>query len=335
MRRWFWFIFKLAISIFILVYLILKINLDELKSSLIAANWVYIVLALCIYIAGQVLNSYKWALLVKTKGVVIPFWNLCSYYFMGMFLNLFLPSIIGGDIPRGYYLYKDHGSSSGDGAPHITVSEAISTVMMQRATGVFALIIIASIMYFIFFFRNPILAKYAPNAEVSGLLTTIFFVLIIGLVAGTIFIYRFKPNPNRPESSSKLRIFLNDIGGYLHHPKTLNLVILYSFIFQASVVFVNIVIGKAINATVPLTYYFVAIPIIALLAALPISFNGMGVREGAYVFFLGLVGVDKSVAFSIALLWLFIVIASSLLGAPIFIFRGTKPQKPEVYPQKL
>jgi hypothetical protein len=329
MKKWVWFIVKLMTSIFILVYLFLKIDLAGLKSTLITANWFYVVLALCLYIAAQVLNSYKWALLVETKGVAIPFWNICSYYFMGMFLNLFLPSIVGGDIPRGYYLYKDHGSSSDDGTPRITVSEAISTVMMQRATGVFALIIIASIAYFGFFYRNPTLVKNATDAGIGGFLTMLFFILVLGLVLGIIFIYRFKPKPDAPESSSKLRIFLNDIGGYLHHPKMLNIVIIYSFIFQASVVLVNIVIGKAINAPVPLIYYFVAIPIIALLAAIPISFNGMGVREGSYIFFLGLIGIDKSVAFSIALLWLFIVIASSLLGAPIFIFRGTKQQKSE------
>ena len=135
---------------------------------------------------------------------------------------------------------------------------------------------------------------------------------------------RFKPHPNQLETKSKLRLFLNDIGSYLHHPKLFNYVILLSFVFQLLNIFVNIIIGVALNVSVPLSYYYVAMPIIALLAAIPISFNGIGIRENAYVFFLGLVGIEKSVAFSFALLWLCIVVASSLLGGPLFILRKAK-----------
>src|SRR4030043_1706409 len=109
MKKWFGLVIKLIISILLFGYLFYKINLTELKISLVDAQWGYVILALMLYIAGQILNSYKWALLIKTKEVEIPFPKVVSYYFIGMYFNLFLPSIVGGDIPRGYYLYKDFG----------------------------------------------------------------------------------------------------------------------------------------------------------------------------------------------------------------------------------
>ncbi|MDI6783586.1 MAG: lysylphosphatidylglycerol synthase transmembrane domain-containing protein [bacterium] len=334
MKKWFWIVIKILISILLLGYLFYSIDFIELQTSLANTHWGYIILALCIYIGGQILNSYKWALLIETKAIEIPFSKVVGYYFMGMYFNLFLPSIVGGDIPRGYYLYKDYGSGSKSepDTPGLTIVESLSTVMMQRVTGVFALIIIASITYFFFFYHHPVL-----EIATRTYLTSVFIFLLAGTVLGIAVMLKFKPKivdksrfpwiheapkgPSGTETKSQFKIFLNDIGSYLHYPKLFSYVILLSFVFQLLNIFVNIIIGAALHVTtVPLSYYYVAMPIIALLAAIPISFNGMGVREGAYVFFLGLVGIDESVAFSFALLWLFIVIVSSLLGGPLFIF---------------
>jgi uncharacterized protein (TIRG00374 family) len=322
MKRWLGFILKIGISIILLGYLFHKIDLIELKNTLIRARWAYVFLALGIYIAGQILNSYKWALLIKTKDAVIPFSKLVSYYFIGMFFNLGLPSIVGGDIPRGYYLYKDYGGSSksGQDVQGLTVVESLSTVMMQRITGLFALIIIASITYFFFFYHNTIL-----SIEIRKYLSTLFIVLLIGTAISIGIILKFKPKTlEKIESKSQLKIVLNDFGSYLHHPRLFGYVILLSFVFQLLNIFVNIIIGAALNVSIPLSYYYVAMPIIALLAAIPVSFNGIGVRENAYVFFLGLVGIDKADAAAFAFLWLFIVIVSSLLGGPLFILRKNR-----------
>lgn len=333
MKKWFWLIIKIIISVLLLGYLFYKIDFAGLKASLVNARWGYIVLALGLYIAGQILNSYKWALLIKTKEIAIPFPKIVSYYFIGMYFNLFLPSIVGGDIPRGYYLYKDYGSSSKSEqeTQGLTVVQSLSTVMMQRVTGLFALIIIASITYFFFFYRNPVLVKTGSGMNIQTYLTSLFILLLIGTAVGIAVMLKFKPDfttaaSGSPETinevpKSTFKIFLNDIGSYLHHPRLFNYVIVLSFLFQLLNIFVNIIIGVALNVSVPISYFYVAMPIIALLAAIPISFNGIGVRENAYVFFLGLVGVEKSVAFSFALLWLFIVIVSSLIGGPLFIFR--------------
>ncbi|MFB3895914.1 MAG: lysylphosphatidylglycerol synthase transmembrane domain-containing protein [bacterium] len=322
MKRWVGSLIKILISIVLIGYLFCKIDFAGLQTSLAHAHWVYVVLALGLYIAGQMLNSYKWALLIQTKDAVIPFPKLVSYYFIGMFFNLGLPSIVGGDIPRGYYLYKDYGGSAkpGEEKQGLTVVESLSTVMMQRITGLFALIIIACITYFFFFFHNPVL-----TIEMRNNLTILFLALLIGTAIGIGVMVTFKPKTlDKIESKSQVKIVLNDFGSYLHHPRLFSYVILLSFIFQLLNIFVNIIIGAALNVSIPFSYYYVAMPIIALLAAVPVSFNGIGVRENAYVFFLGLVGIDKSIAFSFALLWLFIVIISSLLGGPLYIFRGGK-----------
>jgi uncharacterized membrane protein YbhN (UPF0104 family) len=153
-------------------------------------------------------------------------------------------------------------------------------------------------------------------------LTGLFIFLLIGTAIGIMIMLKFKPKTlEKMESKSQVRILLNDFGSYLHHSRLFSYVMLLSFIFQFINIFVNIIIGAALNVSIPFFYYYVAMPIIALLAAVPISFNGIGVRENAYVFFLGLVGIDKSVAFSFALLWLFIVVVSSLIGGPIYILR--------------
>ena len=61
------------------------------------------------------------------------------------------------------------------------------------------------------------------------------------------------------------------------------------------------VIALALGVSVPIAYFFVLVPIVLVLIRLPISFDGFGLQEGAFVFFLSLVGISEGVAFSVGL----------------------------------
>jgi hypothetical protein len=86
----------------------------------------------------------------------------------------------------------------------------------------------------------------------------------------------------------------------------------------------------AIVPEVHWTYCFVFHPLVAMLAALPISLAGLGVREAGYVYFLATLGgasIENATAF--ALVWLVIVLAASALGAVVFFAGGeARPQRP-------
>jgi uncharacterized membrane protein YbhN (UPF0104 family) len=71
---------------------------------------------------------------------------------------------------------------------------------------------------------------------------------------------------------------------------------------------------------VPASYYGIAVPMVTLLTLLPVSLNGMGVREGGMVLFLAPLGIPSSTALTLAFLWFSVFVAASMFGAGIYLF---------------
>ena len=71
----------------------------------------------------------------------------------------------------------------------------------------------------------------------------------------------------------------------------------------------------------PIPYFFLFVPLLAVIVSLPISFNGIGLREGAGIVLFGLVGVDRASAFSLQFTTYLVAVAVSLLGGLVFLVR--------------
>jgi hypothetical protein len=96
-------------------------------------------------------------------------------------------------------------------------------------------------------------------------------------------------------------------------------VVALSFLSQTVIVFLNYSLVMALQLPVELSYLFVVIPVTFLLTMLP-SINGIGVREGGYVFLLGKVGVAGAGAISLSFVNLICFMLLSLAGALLFVF---------------
>jgi uncharacterized membrane protein YbhN (UPF0104 family) len=118
---------------------------------------------------------------------------------------------------------------------------------------------------------------------------------------------------------------------FFRRPGTLVFVAGLSFLLQGLVVVVNIFNALALRLDAPVVFYFILIPLIAVATMIPVSLNGLGVREGAFVFFLAQVGVPEEQALSLALLWLVVLMASSAIGGLVWMATPV-PQKPASAP---
>ncbi|MDC4205462.1 MAG: lysylphosphatidylglycerol synthase transmembrane domain-containing protein [Candidatus Manganitrophus sp.] len=99
---------KSIISLVILYALFLKIDISSLWEKMRSVHPGIVLLGACIFIGVQCVSTYRWSIILE-KDVDIPYRNLLSIYFIGMFFNNFLPTMIGGDAVKGYYLYKVTG----------------------------------------------------------------------------------------------------------------------------------------------------------------------------------------------------------------------------------
>src|SRR5436309_9343288 len=98
-----------------------------------------------------------------------------------------------------------------------------------------------------------------------------------------------------------------------------------SIIVQLANVLIVWLIGQALHLSVPGSYYLLLVPTVTLLTLLPISLNGMGVREGATVLLLAPLGVDSGTAVTLAFLWFMAFVTPSIGGVFFYLF-GQAPR---------
>ena len=92
-----------------------------------------------------------------------------------------------------------------------------------------------------------------------------------------------------------------------------------SLLLQTCVIGLHALVGEAQGLSLPLEYYFVFAPLVVAISMIPISLNGLGLREGAYVFFLQQAGVPIEVGMAFGLSWFLILFVSGLAGGIAWI----------------
>jgi hypothetical protein len=104
--------------------------------------------------------------------------------------------------------------------------------------------------------------------------------------------------------------------------------ILLSLIVHLIQAWMHVVMGRALNLAIPFSFCLILYPLVGVFAAIPISLNGIGLREGGYVFLLGLIGITAENGVAFGLLLFIIVALDSLIGGVLFLLR--RDPQPEV-----
>jgi len=114
---------------------------------------------------------------------------------------------------------------------------------------------------------------------------------------------------------------------YRSKPGAVLKVIAWSVLFQLSIVFINYYLLHAMNIhSVSLWQCTLVVPLISAVSMIPVSINGLGIREGAYVVLFGPLGLSPGQAMTLSVLFFMIVTAVSLMGGLIFALDGGKEE---------
>ncbi len=300
----------ISVVLFASLFLFGKVDLSKSWEIAMTANGWLIAATACLFLLTTILNAHRWQILAAAVGLHKSLLRLTQLCLVGLFFNLFLPSTVGGDFTRCYYLSKGTGS----------YSTAFYSVLADRAVGIAVLFLFAS---------TGILL--GPGG--SGLP----WQLKLPIFAGTFGI--FCVLPFMPVLSRKLlgpnnwisKQFNNSVAQIYWKDKGLIFVaILLSVVMQVVVVLCHVGIGMALGLTqIPLWYYFVFYPSVAVLGFVTPSFNGIGIREWAYTYFLTLSGVDRSHALTYAIVMLALTTFASLVGGIVYVAGHFKISKAE------
>lgn len=295
---------RILISLLLIIILlyIMRGKYSDIISALKNVNIFIFFLAFAAFLLAISSASLRLELIVKAQKIPITFKDAVYLTFIGYFFNNFLPTSIGGDVVKAYYLSKKIHKKT----------PAFTAVFVDRAIGLFTMIFMA--------FLALVFAR--PEVVDSTVKNMIYIITIIS-IASIIFI----ANKNIAKKISKIMFFirpieskLKDAYNSIHHYKNHNLLLAQSLgISIVSQLFFFATIGilaLGIHSAISPMNILLRVPIISAMSLLP-SINGLGLREGAMVLMFGpLIGSEK--AFAVSILWLAVLLLTSILGGILY-----------------
>ncbi len=303
---------KIAISVVLFASLFLfgKVDLSKSVDVALKANPWYLLVAVALFLGSTFLNAHRWKLLASAVDLHQPLLKMVQFCFVGIFFNLFLPSTVGGDFSRCYYLSKGTGK----------YSHAFYSVLADRTIGIAVLFLFASV---------GILC--GPGGDTLPLQLKLPILLgTVGLFSVLPFLPTLALRLLGPGNWITKQLNNSPAAVYWHNKKLMAIAIGLSVIMQIVIVMCHVAIGLALGLTdIPLWYYFVFYPSVAVLGFITPSFNGIGIREWAYTYFLTLAGVDRAPALTYAIIWLSLTTLASLVGGLVYLLGHFKMPKAE------
>jgi glycosyltransferase 2 family protein len=293
---------RFVVSASLIAWLAWRTDWSSLGQALAHAHFALWWAAAGLYLAIQAASALRWQLLARPLGFERTFNDYTRMYFVGMFFNLFLPTSVGGDVMRAWQL-----RSGDDRKLH-----ALLSVFVDRASGLFVLLCLGLVGVLVSPVELPESVRRA--VYVTGAAA---FAGALGAIVLALFGQRFRWVRNL---SAVAKV-------YLANPRLIVSTTLLSVVVQAANVAIVWILSAALNLDVPMGYYVVAVPMVTLMTVLPISLNGIGVREGGMILFLSPLGVSDAAAVSLAVLWFMVFTASSLVGGVVYFMGDSSRPK--------
>ncbi|MBT3553520.1 MAG: flippase-like domain-containing protein [Rhodospirillaceae bacterium] len=307
-KSWIIFAAKVAVSGGLLWFIAANFDIGASAARLRQLDMGYLLTALGVFILLLANNTLRWRTVMLAIDAVLPLWQSFQILYVGVFFNQTLPSSVGGDAVR-MILARKHG---------LSLQGAVNGVMLERVVNVFGLIVLVVAT------QPFLLARIGDNPA-----KFVFPALAAVAVAGIVFLMLLDRIPERYRRWSLVRGAANLAGDskrlFLAPARAMAAVgfgILGMVLLSLMVYFIALSLGIAVSPIDCL----VLVPPVMLIASVPISIAGWGLRETAMVAAFGFVGVAEGDAFVLSLLFGLAGIVAALPGGLIWLLGGYRQE---------
>ncbi len=298
---------RLGVTAGVLAALALQLPLDELTGALARTPpglWLAVVGG---FLLGHGVTALKWRLLLHATGVRPGVNETLRAHGAGLFANLCLPSIVGGDVVRAGLVIRRHGHAArvavGGLADRVLDTAALT---LLAATG----------------------ALLAPGV-LDGLAGRILALAAFGCLAATLGALAaarwLDPAPLPPRLAGVLEKVREALDALGRRPVAALGALVLSLAVQSAFVLLNAQLGAAIGIALPLAAWLLAWPLAKLVALVPVSLGGIGVREVALAGLLVPFAVAPALAVAQSLLWETVLVAAGLVAGGAALALGARP----------
>lgn len=292
-----------------ILWFFLKDNSKDLLKTLKSANIGLLLFGFGLFALNILALSYRLIYVLKTQNIKLNVSESIIINFIGFFFNSFLPTAVGGDIARGYYLAEKNKEKK---------IESFTAIIADRTIGLISITFIAIIA--LFFIKTNLITLQTRLAIIAFFSLTILFVIFsinerlaskLGFLIKTVRFFKIEP------AAKRIYKVLND---FRHFKQESLIVFVIAFLGQLLVITVAFIIAKGLNIDLPYSIFLIFMPIVGAASMIP-SLGGTGPREGAFILLFSKLTSDAQ-AGALALMWLTYFISLSMAGGLVYLLSG-------------
>jgi glycosyltransferase 2 family protein len=304
-RRWVRLAIRLGGSAVILTALVALVSPGQLMRAVSRLNPELLVPAIVVYLGLHLLGTSKWRIMTNAAGAGLSMTHAARCYYLGLFSNTFLISLVGGDVVRAGAAMRYARSKAG-----LLVGSLVDRLF--DVAGLLAITIGAALWM-------PRFGDDQGRVLYRGLLLGAGMLAVV--VAGLFVLVSMRRLP------FKLRRHLVRLRAATHavvrQPHLVLLAVGIGIVLQASLVVMNAWLGAACGLHLPLWAWLFAWPLAKIVSMAPVSLGGLGVREAALVSLLVPFGADAASVVAAGLAFEAVIIGGGLASGLIALLLAT------------
>ena len=303
-------VLRIIVSFGLLWWVFDHAEFGSLLEQVSSARIEWLIAAFVVCTLGVVFGAWRWQILLASQGRLVSVPYLFGSYMIGLFFNNFLPSTIGGDVVRAAGAKRKSGG---------TLTEHLTVVLVERMIGLFATLTFGGLA--------------ALTGVAASLDPRVPWVLGAALLASMAGIYlaisrkvrrRLAPLVDRLPIRFVRETVGKMLGSFELFSKARTSLVanfVLSLVFQLLLIVHFWLIQFAFGQSVSFVTYLVVVPLVFCVMMVPIGINGLGVREGAFVWLMTQAGMDPAAALAISLASYGVAVGQGLLGGGWHLIR--------------
>jgi uncharacterized protein (TIRG00374 family) len=297
---------RTAVGLAVLAFLISRTGITELRDAFRATSAAYLTAAFALILVGVIVSAVRWSLFLRALGYVRPVWYLTRLYAVGFFFNAFLPTGIGGDVFKAVRVRR----------PGDPMGPAFASVALDRLSGMVGLALIGAVAG----------AVRLAGGDRTGVVAAGFGLSVLVLAGTAVFVVApprklvARVTRHRRLQSVRQGLEAFDIAARTRSAAIAG--VAWSVVYQVITVAFHFALLRGLHVSIPIGALVCAVVVVTFVAFVPLTINGLGLREAAYVWALGFYAVASRTGLALGLLVLGELLAAAALGGVIYLAGG-------------
>ncbi len=302
--------FVASAGIFALVFWLADLDWARIREGFAKVDSVHWAGALAAFLLLHGVSAMKWRLFLSLAGAEIPIGHALRYYAAGLFSNLCLPSLVGGDAVRAGLAMQEGKSKAA-----VLLGGALDRFFDLAALG--ALVAVGSLLA-----PDALLRMEAAHVEPWTILGVFFGGLLFASIACAL-VFVLRPPETWPVFSEKGKSVERALATVRKRPGRAVLGLSLCVLIQAGFVAVNAYLGGVMGVGLDLALWYLVYPLAKIAAMMPVSLGGIGVREAAISFLTAPFGeAVQNLAVAQSLVWQTVLVAGGVLAGLVWLLSG-------------